>query len=217
MRICRFQSPVFIPEKKHIIRFPCLVCFHRCHRCICSSIGSGCLYEICFSGRIGIQKICNRKLIKPTVAALSTLCQIALGNSVFLQIRFLIYRYINRISIFHRSHPRILSQKFRNLRIIPCGIFWHQKYYHDNNCSSRNTTANRHNLSDHPVSARFFFPGGCRYSIYIFNRILSGCIAKYKCTDDKNKNNHCQQTGDFLPGPLPAAKQQMIDQTCCSA
>ena len=127
------------------------------------------------------------------------------------------YRYINRISIFHRSHPRILSQKFRNLRIIPCGIFWHQKYYHDNNCSSRNTAANRHNLSDHPVSARFFFPGRCRYSIYIFNRILSGCIAKYKCTDDKNKNNHCQQTGDFLPGPHPAAKQQMIDQTCCSA
>lgn len=89
------------------------------------------------------------------------------GQFRFLQIRFLIYRYINRISIFHRSHPRILSQKFRNLRIIPCGIFWHQKYYHDNNCSSRNTTANRHNLSDHPVSARFFFPGGCRYSIYI--------------------------------------------------
>ena len=43
----------------------------------------------------------------------------------------------------------------------------------------------------------------CRYSIYIFNRILSGCIAKYKCTDDKNKNNHCQQTGDFLPKTLP--------------
>ena len=105
MRICRFQSPVFIPEKKHIIRFPCLVCFHQCHRCICSSIGSGCLYEICFSGRIGIQKICNRKLIKPTVAALSTLCQIALGNSVFLQIRFLISLPVYPVS--QRSASRL--------------------------------------------------------------------------------------------------------------
>ena len=31
------------------------------------SIGSGCLYEICFSGRIGIQKICNRKDRKSVV------------------------------------------------------------------------------------------------------------------------------------------------------
>lgn len=139
------------------------------------------------------------------------------GQFRFLQIRFLIYRYINRISIFHRSHPRILSQKFRNLRIIPCGIFWHQKYYHDNNDYRRNTAASCQNVSCHPVSARFLLPTGCRYSIHILTRIRSGGIAEYKCTNGKNKNNHCQQTGNFLPGLHPAAKQQMIDQACCSA